>query len=68
MSNVVSEYQCGDATRQWPVSTSMLMEMAVSCSAMYGMIAVSAMMVTSTAMRRDLPKRADSRSEIEVAF
>ena len=46
----------------------MLIEMAVSCSAIYGMIAVSAMTVTNTAMRRERPKRADSKSEIDVAF
>ena len=67
-ASVVSEYQCGAAPGVAPVSTSMLMEMAVSCSAMYGMIAVSAMSVTSTPMRRERPKRADRKSEIEVAF
>ncbi len=66
--SVVSWYQCGVMPGGWPVSTSMLIEMAVSCSAMYGMMAVSAMMVTNTAMRRERPKRADNKSEIDVAF
>ena len=32
--SIVSEYQCGATPGGLPVSTSMLMEMAVSCSAM----------------------------------
>jgi hypothetical protein len=66
--SIVSEYQWGATPGGLPVSTSMLMEMAVSCNAMYGMIAVSAMNVTRTATRRERPKRADRKSEIDVAF
>jgi hypothetical protein len=46
----------------------MLIDIAVSCSAMYGGIAVSAMTVTMTPMRRERPKRPARKSEMDVAF